>query len=63
MIREVLTVNVKLIEKVFPRLSLTHFMSLVLLYIPYKHQKTSDFYVFRGLQKETSSMKWIKYIS
>ena len=34
MIREVLTVNVKLIEKVFPRLSLTHFMSLVLLYIP-----------------------------
>ena len=49
MIREVLTVNKKRIEPVVPRLSLTHFMS---------------FFMFSGgLKKETTGMKWVKYIS
>ena len=41
------------------RCTLTHFMPLVSFYTPWKHQKTSGFFMlFRGIER-ASGMKWV----
>ena len=39
--------------------ALTHFMSLVCFYTPWKRQKTSGFLMFSGGIERDSSMKWV----
>ena len=43
--------------------NLTHFMLLVSLYIPRKHQRTSSSLMFSGVQKEISGMKWVNSLN
>ena len=38
---------------------INHLMPLVLLYTPWKHEKTKNFLIFSGGIKKASSMKWV----
>ena len=43
------------LDKIF----LTHFMPLISFDIPWKHRKSSGFFMFSGVLKEISDMKWV----